>query len=276
MDPNRPCSIEESKVFSLIEVFDSQVRDTGTFEMSVEELCRHLDIPLVDAFRDLYTIAPGLSGYVPHRFTPDSVSELAGLIDGFSDFDAYRVFHSCGVLLDREDQSELAALYFDTVNGVLAAHTPQTEEFHDMCRHFRTPRRAFEVYLDHFFDPADPKAKTIETFLRSGDFTLSHIARYTVKRRLDLFFERNVLSFESLCEPLYERLTGRETRTPPPDANSEALHTLGLYSLPRDRQSLRLHYKALMKTYHPDINPQGLEMSKRINTAYAELLALLS
>ncbi len=269
-------NVEDSKVFSLLELFDAQVRETGTFEISVEELCRYLDIPIVDAFRNLYTSAPGISGYVPHRFTPDSMTELAQLIDRFSGFDAHRVVHSCGALLDSEDQSELAAVYVDTVNSVLAAHTPQTEEFNDMCRHFRTPRRAFAVYLDHFFNPKDLYDKTVETFLASRSYTFPHMARYIVERRLDLLFERNILSFESLCEPLFERLTGRKTQPEPQDANSEALRTLGLDSLPSDRQSLRLHYKTLMKTYHPDINPQGLEMSKKINTAYAELLAILN
>jgi curved DNA-binding protein CbpA len=36
---------------------------------------------------------------------------------------------------------------------------------------------------------------------------------------------------------------------------------------------LKAQYKALMKRYHPDVNPRGLRACQRINEAYALLLA---
>ena len=73
--------------------------------------------------------------------------------------------------------------------------------------------------------------------------------------------------------------------TPPPGAGAaganpptagatmEALDVLGLSAMPASREELRSHYRTLMKTFHPDVNPRGLEMSQRITAAYAYLLA---
>ena len=143
------------------------------------------------------------------------------------------------------------------------------DEYKQMCRRFKTLRRAFEVYLDYFFDADAYFEKTVSEFTAAHRFTFPHLGRFTALRYLKLLFDRHIISFEGICEPLYERLTGEKKV----EVRSGALQALGLTSLPSDRQALRLHYKSLMKIYHPDINPAGLEMSKKINSAYAELLA---
>ena len=58
-------------------------------------------------------------------------------------------------------------------------------------------------------------------------------------------------------------------------AVTQAREVLGVAG-PLTREILRDRYRRLMKRFHPDLNPRGLEKSKEINTAYAVLSAELA
>ena len=272
--PQRSPEPEEAALFSLLRYFDSQVKETGSFEITLDDLCGRLSIHLVDAYRTLYSAAPEISGYIPERFDAGNVGMLAEFLNRLNEYDVYQVFRSAGVHLASEDISELSAIYFDQVNAAIAAHIPQTSEFRMMYTRFRNLRRAFKVYLDYFFEAKTYYDDSIANFIGLRRYTFPALGRLTVRRYLDLLFDRHVISFESVCEPLYDRLVNNGRKKV--EVNSAALKALGLSSLPSDKQDLRLQYKSLMKTYHPDVNPAGLEMSRKINTAYAELLAFWS
>ena len=61
-----------------------------------------------------------------------------------------------------------------------------------------------------------------------------------------------------------------------PDVVEAARRALGVAGLPLSRRLLRDRYRALMKRFHPDVNPGGLELAKDINAAYSRLLDALS
>jgi len=270
----RTPELKEPAVLSLLGSFDAEVRGAGSYAITVEGVCERLQISPEDAYRALYRSAPVFGGYVPERFTPDEINELAGFVAQFANFDVRRLFRSAGATLSGEDLAELSALYYDLVHHAVAAHRLQTDEYRQMCSRFKARRRAFEVYLDHFFDKTELLEQTISCFMATHRCTFPELGRLTVRRHLKLLVERHIISFDMICEELYRRLAeGTEQGAP---AFSAALKTLGLNRLPADRQDLRAHYKTLMKTYHPDVNPAGLEMSKKINAAYAELLAAWS
>jgi curved DNA-binding protein CbpA len=48
---------------------------------------------------------------------------------------------------------------------------------------------------------------------------------------------------------------------------------MGLPDQPLAADALRRRYRELMKRYHPDVNPSGLERCKEINAAYAVLMS---
>ena len=56
----------------------------------------------------------------------------------------------------------------------------------------------------------------------------------------------------------------------------QAMRLFGLFGRALTPELLKKRYRALMKQYHPDLNPGGLERSKQVNTAYTVLLASLS
>ena len=271
--PQQSPIITKEAICSLLESIDTCLSHSGEFEITLEKLCKRLGISPVDAYRVLYMSASELSGYVPEHFGLDNMNVLALFLSRFSDTDVEKTFHAAGSTLSSDDFSELAALFYDSASDVIDSHTPRKEEYNQMCSRFKR-RRAFEVYKDYFFDVDSILEQTVSQFMAGRKCEFPNLSRSSVKRGLSLLFQQHIISISAIFERLYERLNGESSRsTPATQRNTPALQALGLTRPPANREELRLHYKTLMKTYHPDINPDGLEMSKKINAAYAELLA---
>jgi len=262
-------------VFSLLEFAESQLCTTGTFKISLEALCSRIGVSQVDAYRTLYQNQTEISGYIPEYFDLENMSLLAQFLSRLSGGEAESMFQTAGAYLSSSDLSELAALYYDTAVNAIAGHTPQKEVYCQMYTRFKTHRRAFDVYIDYFFDIDHIFDDTVTAFLSGQGYTLPHLGRVSTRRGLSLLLERHVISISAVFGNLYDILTGENRREEGVNDPSRhpALRILGLNNPPKNKRELRLHYKTLMKTYHPDVNPDGLEMSKKINAAYAELIS---
>ncbi len=275
--PQRQTSIDKKTLDRILDRLETRVFEGGTWEIGVDELCSLAGIEFIDGYRSLYQVKQLVSGYIPKVFEFDNLADMLSLLSDFSDIDIDETFASAGAYLGREETSELSALYYDEAIRMRNAHTPDCETFAQMLERFRTPHRAFSVYKEFFFDVDSIAENTIKQFQRSQNYRFPRLGEYTIRRSIDRLFRRHILSNESLFEPLLAHLSGTEDNsgsTPQRDpAVVRALEDLGLPRLPDSIDELRSHYKSLMKTYHPDINPGGLEISKRINTAYAELVA---
>jgi hypothetical protein len=275
--PQRQPIIGQRILDDLLDLMEIQLTETGTWEIGVQQLCSLADIPFVDGYRNLYQSRRLVSGYIPDTFEFENVADMMSFLSGFSDINVWRKFTNAGAHVDHDDTSELSALYYDEVLRILGAHTLDVETFAQMVARFKTTHRAFLVYKEYFFDLDSVAEHTIERFQTAKKYGRPKLGEYSVRRCLDRLFERKILDNDRLFEPLLARLIGSEdhsTAGPTTDPAVEgALNDLGLNRLPDSMKELRDHYKSLMKTYHPDINPSGLDMSKRINAAYAELVA---
>jgi hypothetical protein len=111
---------------------------------------------------------------------------------------------------------------------------------------------------------------------------------------LKLLVQRHVVEFASLAPALMEILrtvalqegflhAGRRAEA---SADSDAVYEdeattgrdaarrlLGLNVSQPTKKELQAAYRSLMRKYHPDVNPDGLEMAKKINRAYGLLLS---
>lgn len=276
VESQRSSVVGKHVLSSITSLIDGQVANQGHWEIRLEDLCSLTGIPQVDAYCALYTNGERISGYLPEVFSPDSIHEMMALLEDFSDLDIEGIFIGAGAYLGHEESSELAALYYDTCTAMLACHKPQREEYLQMLERFKTSNRAFEVYTEYFFDIDGIATETIERFVDSRDFVFKELAKFTTRLRLDDLIQRHVLSYRELFDKLFYELTGEEVKSRQEASfdnfPSDELKALGMSRLPESREELRGHYKTLMKTYHPDVNPAGLELSKRINTAYAALI----
>jgi hypothetical protein len=277
--PQRDTNGKEGALAPIFDLIERCISETGSWNVSIEEVCCIASIRLEDAYRTLYS-GVSISGYVPQTFGYENVHDLITLLEPTHSQSAVRAFQSAGAVLDIDSTSELAALYYDKAVAVIGAHHVDPETFGQMLSRYKIPARAFAIYKDYFFDVSSFFEVAVTDFVRSRQFSRGILPEWTSRRHLRMLLDRHVVNIDRLFNPVFQRLTskngtGSEYVDHDPTV-SKLLETLGLRRIPENQVDLREHYKVLMKTYHPDVNPSGLEISKRINQAYAELMTRIS
>lgn len=196
-----------------------------------------------------------------------------------------------GLFVPHELGNELIARFWTVVAARVRHHRVDEATFLAMLETFRTYDEARGVYLDEHFAKDDLIQEVAQAFVRDCPFDGAANATTTCARHLSMLFRRHVLSLRAALQPVTDRLTRialehgylrrRErvryydsTQAPGQhDPIADGLCLLGLSGEKPDRGMLKRRYKELMKRYHPDVNPEGLETCKRINSAYSYLLA---
>jgi hypothetical protein len=274
---------------ALIRLLVDQVLDTGTWQLTADEIADRYDA--VDAYRAMYET--GLLG--TELFGPDNPAELLVLLDKLAGRDYRQEFRAAGLFLTHEDRIELTERFVRVVKHAVVLHVPEPDTFRAMLADSRRYDVARFTYLETFL----PRAELVERCLRTymEDLTERREAagtlESTVRAYLLLLLQRHVVDLEDLAPALFDILEtvarhegflprGRthheqtEQSSDPSQVEADqvrkALSVLEIRGGQPSRTQLRDAYRRLMRRYHPDINPDGLERSKQITAAYAVLV----
>ena len=273
---------------NLIDELQRRAEADGAWEVTTDELADRYDT--ADYYRAVYATAQ-VSVDV---YAPDNVGELLVLLDHLTGRDYREAFREAGLFLAYEDRIELTERFTRTVRHAIVLHTPEPETFRAMLREFRRYDRAEFVYLRTFFDTDVLVRRCTRDYL---DRRSAPALEATVEAYLRLLLQRHIVDLHALAPALMEilrtvarhegALPGSDREEEEADARSGeegarasgrgderawALRVLGLSSLDPSRSEIRERYRRLMRRYHPDINPDGLDAAKEINNAYGILI----
>jgi hypothetical protein len=266
----------------IIQAIVDRIDASGEWALTVEELEEYVDP--VSLYRGVYE--RGLIGR--DRYGPETVGELVGLLERVAGPDAEDRLRARGVFLNHDDRIELTERFVRGLRHLAAVHLPDEHAFRGMVRQTRDYERAAALYQETFLDPAPVVHSCAAAFAESAGG--GEARRRTAGRYLRTLLERRVVSLPGLAPALFDYLrtiarhegvlpplSGREERGAAPEpetrsARDEACRLLGVRRGESDRGEIRKRYRALMRRYHPDVNPEGLDMAKRVNNAYALLM----
>jgi hypothetical protein len=268
----------------LVEKADAE----GRWSIRTADALAALGVDTVDFYRRLYERRALIDSISVQTITNDNVLTLAA--GAYDDLEACeRQLHRRGIVCSVDHSVELASLCVEIVSDELARHRIDHATFASMLSRLSPPPRAFACYVDFYFQVDSFRERAVERFLASHPEMHPTIGRTSAARTLDLLFTRHIIDIGTLFAPLYDRLTrrnggvgaGGSTRSradgtyrpsrAEPETVREALAVFGLSQLPPTPIELKRTYRALMKTFHPDVNPAGLATSQRITKAYASL-----
>ena len=267
MDPGR-----------LVTLIESVADDDGNWSLPIEATLERLEIDRVAFYRQVYTSRREVETISPDQFGPENLHTLiVGICDDPPACER-EVFRR-GICFSVADRREISDLYVEETLLRVAAHPIDTETLSGM-RRVRGDREAIDLYIDHFWKPKSLIDEVASAFVGRRPEMVGQIAVGTARRVLEELFARHLLSQATLFAGLRERLLAecgiggqKEAETDP--ALEGALSDLGLVEMPQDSGDLKRFYRTLMKTYHPDVNPTGLEMSQRITRAYSLVAACM-
>ena len=269
--------------------------------LSAEELSEWFDP--VDYYRVAYrTGVLGVDG-----FGPENAGELMILLEELIDPGARAALRDAGLLLSHDDRIDLTGRFVRTIRVSVVLHVPEPETFRAMLHQERRYDRAVALYLDTFLPRGDLVERCARDYVevrRPFADDRSETALFgCVRSYLELLVRRHVVEVAALAPALIEilgtvarhegmlpggrtahaaseRAEERSGSSSDSAASEEArvaaaLEVLGLTGVALSRRVLSERYRRLMRRFHPDVNPDGLETAKRINVAYGLVSSLV-
>jgi hypothetical protein len=235
------------------------------------------------------------------RFTSAQNGDLVGFLEDLGYSDAGGEFMRAGLWISVELQIEMQRLCIDRISDMRIIHQVQYQTFADMFQEYPRLPVAQQRYLDEFFS-IDSILLWAAKEICDAHSDIDQRAMALLKDLGQELIRRGIIPYRNLFSPLFDDLQGflisagllPEYRSPQEDRSASggsdefsshaddpeltrrrawAMEVFGIREArAMDRSELRRHYQRLMKRWHPDINPEGLERAKAISRAYAVLL----
>jgi hypothetical protein len=293
-------------ILACVQEISSRAEDDGTWRLSIDELSSLTGIPATDLYSAAYRLGDKVNfSDAVDGFSDETVGELLTSLEEFYETDIEATFTDYGVFLPHDRRLELMANFMAVVQHEARQHEIDQDTFVAMLLHFKSFEESFQTYVEEFFDLEAAIDKTAQFYRRTCE--LPQAAFHTARNYLKLLFVRKILQTRSLFVSLRNDLAelawsagfvgskreryytygntsygnargerfgedaSRGTEAAE-DAVRQALKTMQLRREDLSPSRLKQQYKRLMKRYHPDVNPEGLEMSKRITSSYSVLL----
>ncbi|AHC14414.1 hypothetical protein L21SP2_0996 [Salinispira pacifica] len=275
----------------------------GRWKIHRDDIMDALEMELEDFYTRIERSRSPLVNFATHEYGHENIGSLITLLEDIGYTEAPRVFWEAGLFIPYDIQIELQETVIELVSREKSLHSIDFLSFESMFNTFGNFPGALDVYLDQFFPWEHLRDEAAELVIESHPETTGELLRpsmvglaeklfrkgYVPYRDLfaDIFLElRHYLILHGLMEDPWEREShsrrsgeGGRSRTPGDEASdrrNEKRRARSLFGLSEpeaaDPVRVKRRYKELMKTYHPDINPMGLEKSKEINTAYLLLI----
>jgi hypothetical protein len=273
------------------------------WELRAGEIASLLGIDEPELYRRVYAATLGHRpvldlSVATGAFGPDNMGELVSLLELFYGPAAERELEQAGLFLTHERRVDVLEAFLSVASRRLSAHVVDARKFSAMLRAFGKYETARDAYLRELPSVDDLVRDAAAAFCGTRSFGIPELARGTVESTLRMFLRRKVLAMDAVLASLLSRLHAQAVREgyvrtrprpaqegPAGQAREElvsataererALRMLELSGRKPTPELLRSQYRRLMKRYHPDVNPAGLERSKEINVAYGLLVAAL-
>jgi len=269
------------EIEAVINTIQAGYTANGEWKITTNTLLKLLGIDTVDFYRILYTLQYKLNySEALQSFNQDSVGDLVTLLEALtSELNpgaGWDVEKALGAFyLPYRLRVTLTDKFIINVSQIFAVHAIDWEQVELMFRYKGNLWGTYQLYIESFFSFSTIIHSAIADFIREEPIVLER----TAERYLESLFHCHLLSWEKLFYPLFLVLEKHfeqsvpEVDTEEDDPLMSAKKIFGITAVHFEIKFLKKRYKDLMKLYHPDLNPHGLEEAKKINNAYTILLA---
>jgi hypothetical protein len=288
--PARPRSVGLEAIVALVA---DRSGTSGCWSVKAAELRDSLGLTPLDFYRDMYAAAVAERsvldlGDITGAFSSEAPEVFLAALEVFCGAEAEPRLARAGIFFPHASRVDVLETFVGTLADEVAAHTLDSDAFAAMLRGLRRFEAARTAYLGEHFALDRITEAAVERYCATRDFDIPVLACANVRGLIAFFFRRHVLDEAALFAGVSARLrriafehgyAPREQPAAPEeprDPFSAALRTLGVDGLPLSRALLRERYRTLMKRYHPDVNPRGLQKAQEINAAYSQVLSILA
>ena len=279
---------DRKKLKTLAHAIAASADDEGRWEISAEQVERHLSVDPVSLWRAAYEVRDRIAFRdAIDGWSCDTVGDLITVLEHLMGPAAEQEMARTGLFLPYEWCVELTESLLARARRFSADHVIRTDAWKAMLRYKRSVAEALLIYFGEYVDVEALTAECAESFQTLRD--LPRVAAATAVLYLKRLFTRHVLEARALFALLEKRLKAAaedlgfvdkeesaRARARPAQRRESSLWARGVMGVEQveiTAELLRERYRVLMMRYHPDADPTGLERCKDVNVAYSLLIA---
>ena len=277
----------------LLEEIES-LREGEHWSLNLDQVLMFLHVEKEEYFRLIYRLNGAGADLEPvDEFGPESVTVLVEFLSALGYPAVDEVFWERGYYFNDGKLLDWYELFISVVTSRMYSATVDRDLLDTAiagCMHFED---ALLFYCEAHFVHEELIEFALNVYFQRYPVENHHLSRNILLENLARMIKLRMIRWENFYLALYEELRfralqwgliqpgegagartsdARYSRYIKPEVRA-ALEALGLSAdfLP-SREKLQGVFRSLIKQYHPDLNPEGHEITRRLNEAYALLL----
>jgi len=218
-------------------------------------------------------------------FSRDNAGDLIQFLGNSIHPEAESLFFQAGYYFNEGILQDWREFFISVAMSRMLSEAVDREELEISLAGCRLFQDAALFYCHSVFNTEELIQFSLNLFLEKSGAENHALSRFLLREDIRYCLDRRLIRWEDLYRTVFRKLHDKAASwrilngTPFWDEEfqrrtlsgevKEALQVLEFTGaeLP-DKESLRKRYRGLMKKYHPDINPEGLEKARKINEAY--------
>ncbi|GIX40947.1 MAG: molecular chaperone DnaJ [Leptospiraceae bacterium] len=220
----------------------------------------------------------------PEYFDKNNLYTLIDILKAYNQKELLNVLRKWGLYFEHYELVEWLEHYISITLNILSNHEVKLDSLEISLAGCSNPYEGFLFYCDLHIDDEYIYKKTTELFLNKKNIKPNEYNYYLLVQYIEECFERKILSHQILYQSFFDKLYDisiknrfiseqHKTNYNYTSSNDDKyFKILGIKQLPDTKDELKKIYFRLLKKYHPDKNPEGLEATKKIIEAYTTLM----
>lgn len=271
-------------VEELLEEIESMTEGPN-WTLSVDSMLAVIGISREEYYRAQYAKRKR-SGMQVDEFGPENVGRLLDVLGDFGHQEAAASFEQAGYYFSPDRLEDWQEFFLSVTTARLLSHEIDREELTTALSACRKPQDGLEYYCEARFRLEELVSFACTLYQRKNNIQEHSHSNGALCAHILTLFQKRTLKKEDLFASLILALSQRavewglmkeeELRQKSERLSEEIATALEQLEMPPvempDSGRLKQQYRALLKKYHPDVNPRGLERTRDINTAYTLLL----
>jgi len=257
-----------------------ELKDDVFYKISYQSILKELNITYEEYISMLYK---NYGIFQPTEFfDKDNLSLLIDILKFYQQEELLNIIKKWGMYFEPQELMEWLEHYISITLSILSNHEVKLDSLEISLAGCNNPYEGFDFYCNLNIDEDYIYKKTTELFLNKKNIKRNDFNFYLLTQYIENCYERKILSQDILYESFYKKLYDIGLKNNFIKYNhkinnyynfkNEYFKTFGIEKLPATKEELKKIYFSLLKKYHPDKNPSGLENTKKIIEAYTKLI----
>lgn len=220
----------------------------------------------------------------PEYFDKDNLDLLKELLEYYQREDLLQIFYKWGIFFKNEELLEWLDYYISIFISSLLNHKINKDSLEISLLGCDNPYDGFVFYCNNNISEELFFYKAAEIFLSHKKIKVNDLNLYRLEKYIEACFQKKILTYDFLYKDFFNQLykeavkynflteeKRKKFKIKYDPSVQFYLDVLEITYIPENKEELKKIYYSLIKKYHPDTNPDGLEKTKLIIEAYTKL-----